>query len=329
MSQNIDLNDLQDFDKNNRQSQIDALYNQIRAISAKLVFPPSIQAAVGLGAIAKHYMGGTIPMIGGAALGYMMTKDRKYTQTDKQVMVNKINYLRQQLQELQDEENFEEIAGDGIMSAQSLKSYKYRSYKFTGKWKKLIGDPAKNFHMMVYGLPKAGKSIFCTQFANYLASTFGEVLYVAAEEGFSVTIQKKIRDYIPDTANIDYANFREFEPIRETLANGTYDFCFIDSVNYIKISAEQVEQLKTENPNMAFVTIQQATKDGKHAGGQDFAHNCDIIVQVDQGIAYQRGRFQEESAMAVFPQKQKESPDDDSLDGVEDVEDENAYDDEY
>ena len=327
MNEEFDLNDMQDFDKNNRQSQIDQLQQQIRAISAKLVFPPSVQAAVGLGAIAKHYMGGTIPMLGGAALGYMMAKNKTYTATDKQVMVNKINYLRQQLQEIQDEENFEEIAGDGLMSAQSLKSYKYRAYKFTGKWKKLIGDPSKNFHMMVYGLPKAGKSIFCTQFANYLATTFGEVLYVAAEEGFSVTIQKKIRDYIPDTANIDYANFREFEPIRETLANGTYDFCFIDSVNYIKITADQVEQLKQENPNMAFITIQQATKDGKHAGGQDFAHNCDIIVQVDGGVAYQRGRFQEESSMPVFPPKQKSPEAEDFEEGDEDGDE--YYEDEY
>ncbi len=86
---------------------------------------------------------------------------------------------------------------------------------------------------------------------------------------------------------------------------------FIDSVNFIKITPEDVEDIKAENRSTAFITIQQATKNGNFRGSQEFAHNCDIVIRVEAGIAYQQGRFAENTEMAVFdgpekPQREKE-----------------------
>ncbi|MEI7670373.1 MAG: hypothetical protein WCJ33_09860, partial [Pseudomonadota bacterium] len=60
------------------------------------------------------------------------------------------------------------------------------------------------------------------------------------------------------------------------------------------------------------ITIQQATKNGNFRGSQEFAHNCDIVIRVEAGMASQQGRFSEPTEMAIFDapenSSQKETP---------------------
>jgi hypothetical protein len=297
------FNDINDIDYQGQlESKKAKLQHEIRELASQLVFPPPIKSAVGLGSIAHHYIGGVLPAIAGAVIGYKIHSKKMLSDLDKQVIINKINMKRTQLEKLNqvDARNTQEI--DGIMSASSLMEYEYPHYEFTGKWERFIGNPQIGFHAMVYGIPKSGKSILCTQFAQYLSENFGSVLYVAAEEGFSMTLQKKIKEFGMVNDNLFYANFKDAQQIATALQNNDFDFVFIDSVNYIKIEPEELEQLKAIKPETSWITIQQATKDGKFRGSQEFAHNCDIVIQVSQGVATQQGRFHEPSAMRVFPE---------------------------
>jgi predicted ATP-dependent serine protease len=156
---------------------------------------------------------------------------------------------------------------------------------------------------MVFGLPKSGKSTFCMHFAKYLADNHGDVLYVASEEGFSQTLKNKMTNFGLKSDRMHFANYRESDPIMQVAGN--YDFVFIDSVNFIDISPEQIRQLKHENPNLSLITIQQSTKDGDFRGSQEYAHDSDSIVRIESGIATQQGRFQEQSQMMVFPKSEK------------------------
>lgn len=185
------------------------------------------------------------------------------------------------------------------MSADELRDYTYRSYPFDGKYKALIGQPARSFHMMVFGRPKQGKSIFCFQLAKYLTK-FGKVLYIAAEEGFSATLQQKLTEFGAVNQNLYFANYRNFEQIRENLKGSDYEFVVIDSINFINLEPEDVETLKAENKEKAFITIQQATKNGAFRGSQQFAHNCDIIIEVVEGVANHTGRYAAPSEMQIF-----------------------------
>ena len=69
-----------------------------------------------------------------------------------------------------------------------------------------------------------------------------------------------------------------------------------------------MEDIKAENPQTAFITIQQATKNGNFRGSQEFAHNCDMVIRVEAGMASHQGRFQEPTEMAVFEDAEKKSP---------------------
>jgi hypothetical protein len=295
--------DLDDIDEVDHESRLNLLRNQInqeiRALSSQLVFPPPVRTAVAMGSIAGHYFG-VLPAIAGAIVGFRIHKNKRLTDVDRKVIMNKINAKRKQLEQLEQVDAYDSQAIEGIMSATDLMNYSYDQYEFTGKWERFMGKPQVGFHAMVFGIPKSGKSILCTQLARYLADNFGSVLYVAAEEGFSLTLQNKLREFGSECENLHYANFREFDHIRTALQNNDFNFVFLDSVNFMKITPEQLRQLKQENQGVSFITIQQATKDGKFRGSQEYAHDADVIINVANGEAHQQGRFREPSIMRVF-----------------------------
>jgi len=314
----LDPDDLQDIDHEAiHQARIKKLRDEIRELSARIAFAPSIRSAVGIGSIAAHYFG-PFAGIAGAVVGYKIGGRVKMTDLDKRIIINKINVKREQLARLEkvDPANAGEI--DGIMSAADLANHTYDAFEFTGKWLRFMGKPAVGFHAMVFGIPKSGKSILCTQFACYLANKFGTVLYVAAEEGFSMTLQKKVKEFADQNENLYYANIREYEALKTALANNNFRFVFLDSVNFMKITPEQMREIKQLNPETAFVTVQQATKDGKFRGSQEYAHDADIIINVDAGIAHQQGRFCEPTVMRVFPKGSQHNPEPEFADEGED-----------
>ena len=175
----LDFNDLDAIDYEGQlQAKKDRLMAEIRELAAQISFPPAIRTAVGIGAIAKHYMGGGIvPMIAGAIVGYKLNKQKTLTEIDRNIILQKITNKRKQLEQLENVDATNTSAIDGIMSSADLMDYDYEKYPFTGKWAKFMGQPSVGFHAMVFGIPKSGKSILCTQMAKYLADNFGSVLY--------------------------------------------------------------------------------------------------------------------------------------------------------
>lgn len=261
---------------------------------------PKLSQSIALAGLARHYFGGGAPVFIGGLLGYVLGSQTHISEDHKANVINEILTFRQRQQENINEEQHDSPQTGGIMSSNELINHTYTKYNFTGKWNDFVGQPSKNFHAMIYGRPKQGKSILAVQFAQYLSENFGRVLYIASEEGFSVTLQKKVAEFAQDNPNLDFANYRNFEQIKEALHVRKYQFVFIDSVNFIKITPEDVEDLKAQNRGTAFITIQQATKNGNFRGSQEFAHNCDMVIRVEAGQASHQGRFQEPTEMAVF-----------------------------
>lgn len=278
-------------------------YNIGRAVSVGV--PPELTFAVALGSVGRYYSGGIGALVG-AAIGYFIGRNSEVTDDDKRDIVTGILEARENLiQEETGIEGDDYVENSGILNSADLLNYRYNMHNFSGKWADFVGQPSIRFHAMIYGRPKQGKSILAVQWAKYLSENFGKVLYVASEEGFSVTLQKKVSEFAMNNQNLDFANFRDYDQIRSALSRSKYKFVFIDSVNYINVSPEQIEDIKAENPNTAFITIQQATKNGNFRGSQQFAHNCDIVIRVEDGIASQQGRYQVPSEMAVFDKPEK------------------------
>ena len=284
--------------------QVTALKAEIRSLRSKLVYPPEFKGLVsgaGLG-----YMIGSIPgALLGAIAGYKVGDMNKHNPQDQQILKNLIIQKEGQLRALLDNKEVLKEAAGGVMSADKLAKMDYDVYDFDGEFYELVGKPARPFHCMVFGRPKQGKSIFSFQFARYL-SQFGKVLYIASEEGFGGTLQKKIKDFgLQDNQFVNFSNAKGMEEMRKVIPG--HDFVFIDSVNYSRLEVEDVEQLKREFPKTSFITIQQATKGGQFRGSQEYAHNCDIIIEVISGVAHQTGRFQAASEYEIFKQPEEKA----------------------
>ena len=280
--------------------EIIELQSEIRYLEKMISVPQSVRGALVLGSIA--YMltksQGKNMSLGAAALGaFAGLKIGAKKEHSPEVIENYKALLEAKKQELYKLVNDTKHDSSTVLSGTEVINHEYKSIDFEGKWQEFIGLPSHNFHAMIFGIPKSGKSILSVQFADYL-SEFGKVCYIASEEGFSSTLKQKISDWMHNSEKVNFANYRGYNDIKQGIKG--YNFVFIDSINYAKITVDEVEQLKDDYPDTAFITIMQATKGGNFRGSQEYAHNADIIIEVASGVATQRGRFQEESQLSVF-----------------------------
>lgn len=172
----------------------------------------------------------------------------------------------------------------GVVSSEDLMHMDFETIGLQGKFRELIGDPAVGFTAMVFGQPKSGKSTLMLDFAHHLAVNHGEVLFVAFEEGYGYTLKEKISRIGAVHSRL---HFSEELPAKL----GFYDFVFIDSVSRAGMELEDLVLLKNRNPRTSFVFIFHSTKDGKFRGGNELAHEVDVIIEVENGMASGKGRF--------------------------------------
>jgi len=286
------------------QIQINNLNAEINRLENMLKFPLGFKNAVAGGLlgyfltkqVAKDNNIAILGSLASSYAAYNFSKGKDLTTEEKHAINEQIQIRKKRLESLGVEIKAEET---GILGAEELEKLDYDKYVFgDDEYGNFMGNPAVGFHAIVFGLPKGGKSIWSMQFADYLANHFGNVLYIASEEGFKGTIKQKIKEWTTNRTHLKFANFTGFEEIKNNI-NG-YDFVVIDSLDYADISVEEMEEIKANNPKTSFITIKQVTKDGKFRGSQEFAHNCDIIVEIIDGIAHQKGRYNPAAEMEVF-----------------------------
>ena len=282
--------------------EVAKLKQEIAYLESQLKIPVSIKSMILLGTIGyimgSKYIGENGGVIGSALGGYAginLGKRKELTTEQKHIINQAIIDKQKRLESLGVEIKGEQY---GVLSADELQSLDYEKYAFDGDYVEFIGKPAIGFHALVYGLPKSGKSIWSMQFADYLANNFGKVMYVACEEQFKGTLKEKVKDWTTNRSHLDFGKVDTFEEINKLIQG--YNFVIIDSLDYADVSVEEMEQLKRNHPKTSFVTIKQVTKDGQFRGSQEYAHNCDIIISISDGQAYQKGRFNGGGQMSVF-----------------------------
>lgn len=290
-------------------NEIKVLSSEINQLENMLKYPLAFKNAIAGGLLGyfltkRMAKDNNIAILGSLASSYAaftFSQNRDLTTEQKHAINEQIIIRKQKLRNLGVEIKAEET---GILSASELETMDYDKYIFgEDRFGNFIGNPAVGFHAIVFALPKAGKSIWSMQFADYLANHFGNVLYIASEEGFKGTIKDKITQWTTNRSHLKFANFKGYEDIKNNISG--YDFVFIDSLDFANITVDEMEELKELNPTTSFVTVKQVTKDGKFRGSQEYAHNCDIIVEIIEGIAYQKGRYNPQSEMEVFTKEEE------------------------
>ena len=69
------------------------------------------------------------------------------------------------------------------------------------------------------------------------------------------------------------------------------DFVFIDSISRGGFEIEDLIKLQEQYPRVGFVYIFHTTKDGRFRGGNHYAHEVDVIVEVSPEEVNASGRF--------------------------------------
>jgi hypothetical protein len=164
-----------------------------------------------------------------------------------------------------------------VVNSTTIEGKNFDTLDFHGRWEGFFGKPSPDFKFMFYGKPGNGKSTFALQFAGYLSKELGKsVLYVANEEGFGYTLQEKVK-----RLNVANSNLYLCDSVPEDLSQ--FDVVFLDSVNNLGL---EPEDLKAMPAGKAYVYIFQTTKDGNYMGKQEFAHDVDAVVRVENFNAY-------------------------------------------
>ncbi len=194
------------------------------------------------------------------------------------------------------------VCSEKIKTSMEVRDMKFKALGFQGQWQDFLGLPALDFAMVIHGLPGQGKSTFSLLFARYLAENFGKVIYITAEEGFSKTMQDKLTLSKAIHHDLHIADLRSMQDIITEVKTNAYNFIFIDSLNKLHIEIEGLRELRKRYLGAALITVSQSTKDGKLRGSLEIVHDCDIAIEVKEGIALTtKNRFQgTPREMAIF-----------------------------
>ncbi len=187
------------------------------------------------------------------------------------------------------------IPDDVVVNSMDLVKMKFDKLGFKNKWFELIGNPSGHFKAMIFGRPKFGKSILAIDFAAYLARNHGTVLYVAKEEGVDEELKKKLQ-------RVAHPDLDTVGDLPKDLTK--WDFIFFDSVNKLRLTPMELEELGEKYPEKSFISIFQTTKDGQFRGSQEFMHDMDIVIEVpEKGKAIQTGRYNQGGELNIFSGK--------------------------
>lgn len=174
-------------------------------------------------------------------------------------------------------ENDNKAESKTLISLSELKNMTFQTLDFTDEWKDIFNNPQGNFKMMIYGESGHGKSYFAAKFAEYLSNNFGKVLYNAAEEGLNKGLQMKMAQL--DSKYMDIGHYGDFDKLKRAMK--PYKFVIIDSVNEMNLKPNELKELFDMDKRRGIIYIMQVTKQGEFKGDNQFKHDADIIVRIE------------------------------------------------
>lgn len=186
-----------------------------------------------------------------------------------------------------------------MIMASRVGELEHKKYDLTDKWRYFLNYLPTSFNGIVYGLPKAGKTHFAIQLAQYLQTKFGGVLYVSGEEGVEEPFNDKLKRYMA-SFTVAYDVKGSFG-IMKAIEKNRPKFVFIDSLNRLNLNVNDIIRFKEQFPNTVFVYVMQSNKDGSFKGSQSIEHEVTSTIRVIDGVAHQRGRtVAEPTELAIF-----------------------------
>ena len=201
-----------------------------------------------------------------------------------------------------------QVFSSDLLLNDSLTELLLEKVELTEIWQTFLGNITYPFKMLVWGLPGSGKSTFCMQLSNEIASE-RQLLYIAGEEALSsqTLLDKQRRVIKGDSAkNFVFMNRlpkdeMEWKQVLNPTGSSLITSCkavFYDSVTKLDITPFYVDAVANDYrlpvfKSLSHVFITHAHKDGQqYRGDGSWGHEVDIIVRVEKGVATtEKNRF--------------------------------------
>lgn len=160
--------------------------------------------------------------------------------------------------------------------------------------------------MLLVGPPGGGKSTLATQLAGS-AARHVVVLYLACEEGHSVTLAERLeRQQLDDLARrrLRVSDARMIAEVEEDLAAaGDARVVVIDSISELRCSPVWLTEAMR---GRTWIGVVHANARGTGKYASDHEHAADVVVDVEQGVATPRkNRFGGMAPLPVWSQEVK------------------------
>lgn len=81
--------------------------------------------------------------------------------------------------------------------------------------------------------------------------------------------------------NIYLGDAMNLSSLQHLLTNSSYKFVVIDSVSHMSITPKELRKLRALHPTKAFICILQATKSGDFKGSNEFEHDAEISIKIE------------------------------------------------
>jgi hypothetical protein len=191
-----------------------------------------------------------------------------------------------------------------------VENYRPKTLPFYGKWYESFGTPEHRGSILLYGMPKNGKTDLAMQMAVYLTK-FGRVVYNSVEEGLSASMQDAVRrNRVCEVSKRFHLLDREtVEQLTARLKRRqSADFVFIDSVQRIGMTTREYEALKNTFPNKLFILISHVDDAGRPDGkaAKNIKRYSDAFAFVQGFVAYPTCRIEGGEPFVIWPEKAAE-----------------------
>lgn len=174
-----------------------------------------------------------------------------------------------------------------LYSVADIEKKVFKTLAFEGEWKDLIGTPEVSGCWIIWGLSGNGKTRFALQLAKYMAS-FQRVYYNSLEEGMKLSFRKALKDNQLQSVGKKFGFHSEnLEEMRARLKQKrSPKIIFIDSLQYLNPSKEEVRKLLDDFPDRLFIFISHAQ--GLQPKGEvadEIRYHSDVKIRVHQFLA--------------------------------------------
>lgn len=188
-----------------------------------------------------------------------------------------------------------------VFSSKTLLSTTFSTLKLSEEWTRIIGEPDRNFRMIVWGESGSGKTTFVLKLVGELQK-YGKVFYNSIEQGFTKSLQANIEtSNITPTDNIMFGDRLNYEEMIERLRTNQARFVVIDSIQYLNFTKKQYQELKRLFRKKAFIFISHAQgQQPKGQAAKDIRYDVDIKVQIIAGVTSVQSRFGQTEPYHIF-----------------------------